>query len=67
MYEKFLKLLRKKHLTVYRVSKMSGIPQSIFSDWKKRYEEGKDSKLSIDNLKKLADALDVQLMYFLEE
>ena len=67
MYAKFSKLLKKKHLTVYRISKMSGISQSVLSDWKKRYEEGKDSKLSVDNLKKLAEVMEVPITYFLED
>jgi transcriptional regulator with XRE-family HTH domain len=46
---------------------MSGISQSVLSDWKKRYEEGKDSKLSVDNLKKLAEAMEVPITYFLED
>ena len=63
MYQKFLKLLKKKHLTIYRVSKMSGISQSVLSDWKKR----ENGKLSVDNLKKLADTLEVPITYFLED
>ena len=63
MYEKFRKLLKKKHLSVYRVSKMSGVSQGTLSDWKSR----PNGKLSVDNLKKLADALEVPITYFLED
>ena len=63
MYEKFRKLLKKKHLTVYRVSQMSGVSQSVLSDWKNRT----NGKLSVDNLKKLADALGVTVDYFLDD
>ena len=63
MYEKFIKLIKQRNLSVYRVSKMSGIAQSVFSDWKYR----QDGNLSIDNLKKLAAALEVPITYFLED
>ena len=67
MYSKFSKLLKKKQLSVYRVSKLSGVSQTVLSDWKKRSKENKDSKLSVDNLKKLADAMEVPITYFLED
>jgi transcriptional regulator with XRE-family HTH domain len=42
---------------------MSGIAQSVLSDWKYR----PNGSLSIENLKKLADALEVPITYFLED
>ncbi len=63
MYDKFMKLLEERGLTVYKVSQMTGIAQSTFSDWKNR--EG--GNLSVENLKKLAEKLDVPVSYFLED
>lgn len=34
MYEKFAELLVKNNKTAYAVSKETGIPQSVLSDWK---------------------------------
>ena len=67
MYSKFSKLLKKKHLTVYRVSKMSGVSQSVLSEWKKRNEEGRGGNLSVANLKKLSEALEVPITYFFDD
>lgn len=35
MYEKFAELLDKTNKTAYQVSKDTGIPQSVLSDWKR--------------------------------
>lgn len=63
MYEKFLKLLEERGLTVYKVSQITGISQSTLSDWKNR--DG--GNLSVENLKKLAEKLEVPVSYFLED
>lgn len=62
MYENFVKLLAKSNKTTYRVSKDTGIPQNVFSNWK----TGK-SKPKADKLKTLADYFGVNIEYFLEE
>ena len=62
MYEKFTELLEKTHKTSYRVSKDTGIAQSILSDWK----TGR-SKPKVDKLKILADYFGVSIEYFLKE
>lgn len=60
MYKKFEKLLKKKGVTAYKVSKETGISQSSFSDWK----QGK-SNPKIDKLKILANYFGVSIEYFL--
>lgn len=62
MYEKFADLLDKSNKTAYRVSKDTGIAQSVLSDWK----TGR-SKPKMDKLKILADYFGVSIEYFLEE
>ncbi|MCI7449064.1 MAG: helix-turn-helix domain-containing protein [Blautia sp.] len=61
MYEKFYMLLEKTHKTPYQVSKDTGIPQSVLSDWKR----GR-SKPKVDKLKILADYFGVSIEYFIE-
>lgn len=62
MYEKFAELLEKTNKTAYRVSKETGIPQSVLSDWKRGRSKPKAEKLKI-----LADYFGVSIEYFLEE
>lgn len=62
MYEKFAELLDKNDKTAYRVSKDTGIAQSVLSDWK----TGR-SKPKVDKLKVLADYFGVNIEYFLED
>ena len=47
VYEKFSELLEKTHKTAYRVSKDTGIPQSVLSDWKTGRSTPKADKLKI--------------------
>lgn len=61
MYEKFHELLNKTNKTAYQVSKDTGIPQSVLSDWKR----GR-SNVKIDKLKILAKYFGVSIEYFLE-
>lgn len=60
MYEKFCALLEKTNKTPYQVSKDTGIPQSVLSDWKR----GR-SKPKVDKLKILADYFGVSIEYFI--
>ena len=48
-------------MTVYQVSKDTGISNSTLSDWKAGRSEPK-----LDKLKKLADYFGVEVTYFLE-
>lgn len=61
MYEKFVELLGKTNKTTYRVSKDTGIPQNVFSNWKTGRSRPKTDKLKI-----LADYFGVPIEYFLE-
>lgn len=45
MYEKFAELLVKNNKTAYTVSKETGIPQSVLSDWKRGRSNPKVDKL----------------------
>ena len=62
MYEKFSKLLQDYGVTAYRVSKATGIAQSVFSEWKR----GK-SQPKLDKLQKIADFFNVPVTYFTED
>lgn len=61
MYEIFVKLLQERGLTPYQVAKDTGISQTTFTRWKQ-----KGTKLSMKNLKKLADYFDVSVEYLAE-
>lgn len=56
MYENFNRLLKKKKMTAYAVSKRTGLSPTVFSDWK----SGK-SKPKVDKLIKIANCLGVSL------
>lgn len=62
LYKNFSTLLEKTNKTAYRVSKDTGIAQSVLSDWKRGISNPK-----VDKLKKLSDYFGVPLEYFLEE
>lgn len=59
MYDKFLQLLNETKKTPYRVSKDTGIAQSVLSDWK----NGR-SKPKFDKLLTLAQYFDVPVEFF---
>ena len=61
MYEKYVELRDKKHVTDYRVSVDTGITKPTFTDWKSGRSKPKMDKLSI-----LADYFGVSIEYFLE-
>lgn len=55
-YELFEQLCREKGVTVYRISKLTGIPTSAFSNWKAgRYQP------KIEKRRLIADALGVSV------
>lgn len=60
MYEIFERLLQKKGVTTYQVSKSTGISQSTFSNWKNRR-----NLISTENGKKLAEYFGVSLDYLM--
>lgn len=61
MYSRYERLLLKKGVTSYRVSKATGISQTVFSEWKR----GK-SIPKVDKIRKIADYFGVSVGYFLE-
>lgn len=60
MYEIFLKLLEKRGVTVYKVSKATGIAGSTFTDWKNGRSTPKQ-----DKLQKIADFFGVTVDYLM--
>jgi len=62
MYEKYVTLRDENNMTDYKVSQITGIPKSTFSDWK----SGK-SKPKIPKIKKLANLFDVSVDYLIDE
>ena len=60
-YKIFDSLLKMHNLTVYKVSKATGIAQSTFSDWK----SGRSTPKA-DKLKKIADFFGVSVSYLIQ-
>lgn len=60
MYEIFLKLLKQKGVTAYKVGKETGIAGSTFSDWKSGRSVPKQEKLQ-----KIADYFGVTVDYLM--
>ena len=58
MYEIFVKLLQERGVTAYQVAKATGISQTTFTRWKQR-----NTRLSMKNLRKLADYFEVPVEY----
>lgn len=56
MYTKYAEIRDGKNLTDYRVSEMTGIGQSTFSDWKSGRSTPK-----VDKLMKIAEVLEIPL------
>lgn len=62
MYKKIAALMQQRGITAYRLSKDTGIPQSVLSDWKTGRSKPKFDKLLI-----LAKYFGVPVEYFAEE
>ena len=62
MYEKYVELRDKAKVSDYKVSEVTGITKSTFSDWKSARSNPK-----IDKLLKIADYFGVSIEYFLKE
>ena len=62
MYEKYVELRDKAKVSDYKVSEVTGITKSTFSDWKSGRSNPK-----IDKLLKIADYFGVSIEYFLKE
>lgn len=59
MYKKYTRLRDVKGVTDYRVSKDTGIPRSVLSDWKAGRSVPKLNKIAV-----LAEYFDVPIEYF---
>ena len=57
----FVAILQERGITVYRVAKDTGIPQSIVHEW----AAGKREPAQLEYLRKLADYLDCSVDYLL--
>lgn len=66
MYSIYAKLRDLRGVTDNAVAVATGITQSTIYDWKQRSEKNPQSRLSVDNLKKIADYFGVPIEYFLE-
>ena len=62
MYKKYTELRDKQGITDYKVSKVTGIPKSTFSECKSGRSNPK-----VDKLKILADYFGVSIDYFLDD
>ena len=60
MYEIFMQLLEKYHVTPYKVAKETGVSQSTLSDWKRGVSTPKQ-----DKLQKIADYFGVTVDYLM--
>ena len=59
--EKIFEIIKAKNLTIYKISKETGISESVFSTWKKK----PTSKMTAEHLLKIAEYLDVSTDYLL--
>ena len=59
--ERILKIIQERGFTPYRISKSTGIPQSVFSEWKRK----PTSKIYSGNLVLIADYLGCSVDYLL--
>lgn len=62
LYERYAELLNVTGKTTAEVCRETGISETTISNWKAR-----GGRLSVDNLKRLADYFGVAMEYFLEE
>lgn len=60
MWEKIERFLSKKNMTMYQLSKKSGLNQNSLIDLK----SGRKKSLKFDDVVKIADALDISLDEF---
>ena len=63
LYNKINDLCEKRGISGYRMCKDTGLPPSMMTELKK----GRQSSISIDKLKKIADYFNVPLEYFRDD
>lgn len=61
MWNKVEKILKQKHLSIYRLSKMTGIHETTLRNYRKNYSHPGGVSPSFKNACKIADALGVSL------
>ena len=59
--ERILEIIRQRGLTPYRIAKGTGMPQSVFSEWKRK----PSSNIYSGNLVLIADYLGCSIDYLL--
>jgi len=59
--ERILKIIKERGLTAYRVAKDTGMPQTVFSEWKRK----PSSNIYSSNLVLIADYLGCSVDYLL--
>lgn len=61
MWNEVEKILKRKHISIYRLATLSGIPDSTLRNYKKNYSHPEGVNPSFENVCKIADALHVSL------
>lgn len=61
MWSKVEEILEEKKVTIYQLSKLSGIHINTLYNYRKNYSHEGGSKPSFENMCKIADALEVSL------
>lgn len=62
MFEKLAKLMQERNLTIFQLSKETGIPQTTLYEWKAGKYKPKTEKILL-----LADYFGVTMEYFLRD
>lgn len=61
MWNKIEKILKEKHMSIYRLAKESGVNENTLRNYKKNYSNPDGVDPSFKNVCKIADALNVSL------
>ena len=61
MWNKIEKILKEKHMSIYRLSKESGVNENTLRNYKKNYSNPDGVDPRFKNVCKIADALNVSL------
>lgn len=61
MWNQVEKIIKEKHISIYRLSKLTGIHENTLRNYKKGYRRSGASEPSFTNACKIADALGVSL------
>ncbi|UYP71307.1 helix-turn-helix domain-containing protein [Lactobacillus gasseri] len=61
MWNEIEKILKEKHMSIYRLAKESGVNENTLRNYKKNYSNADGVDPSFKNICKIADALNVSL------